>query len=223
MISPTLFFFQNNSNLQSRLLKSEPEKMVTEPTEIVYIKRMQRGDPSGFDWIFTHYHQKIYHFTLRLVRSQEVAEEITSSVLLKIWQKRHAIDTNKSLSGLIFKMTKNLAISYLRKMAGSKALREKFLNLVNKEYRNTVEEVIVLDEYMDLANQAIKQLPPRCRQIYNLHYKDCLDNHSIAKRLSISPHTVKSHLLKASSVIKAYLRMHSDIVFTWMVILLLSG
>ncbi|MBK8500832.1 MAG: sigma-70 family RNA polymerase sigma factor [Saprospiraceae bacterium] len=195
--------------------------MVNEPTEIVHIKLMQSGDPSGFDWIFATYHKKVFHYTLRFVQRQEVAEEITSSVLLKIWQIRHSIDTTRSLSGLIFKMTKNLTIGHLRKMARSNALRETFLDLANKDNRNTVEEVILLDEYMELANQAIKQLPPKCRQIYDLHYKDCLDNHSIAERLNISPHTVKSHLLKASNVIKAYLRMHSDIVFLWIIGLLL--
>lgn len=193
--------------------------MVNEPTEVVYIKLMQEGDPSGFDWIFETYHQKIYHYTLRFVRSQEVAEEITSGVLLKIWQNRHAIDTDRSLSGLIFKMTRNLTIGHFRQMARSRTLREQFLESAQKENRNTVEEVIILDEYMELANKAITQLPPKCRQIYDLHYKECLDHQSIAERLNISPHTVRSHLLKASNVIKAYLKLHSDIVFLLMAIL----
>jgi len=192
--------------------------MVNRPPEREYIRLMQSGDPAGFDWIFESYHQKIYHYALGFVRSREVAEEITSSVLLKIWLNRDSIDPEKSFSGLIFKMTKNLTISYLRKVARSQSLRDEFLERMAPENRSSLEEAIVLDEYMELTNRAIKQLPPRCRQIYDMHAKECLDNQSIAERLQISPHTVKAHLLKASNTIKSYLVMHSDIVF----VLLLS-
>ena len=57
-------------------------------------------------------------------------------------------------------------------------------------------EILEQRERYELLAQAVAELPPRCREVMLLRYRDGLPCKEIARRLGVSPETVKSHLVK---------------------------
>jgi RNA polymerase sigma-70 factor (ECF subfamily) len=78
------------------------------------------------------------------------------------------------------------------------------------DQREEGENVIVLSEYRDIYQEAVNQLPPKRREIFELRMKEGLTNGEAAEYLELSIHTVKSQYYKALKFIKAYVAEHID-------------
>ena len=59
-------------------------------------------------------------------------------------------------------------------------------------------------EYDQLLFEAIQQLPPQQKEVYNLSREQGLKNEEIANRLNLSINTVKKHLVLALHSIRAH-------------------
>ena len=114
MISSVNHFSKNLLNLMDKL-------------EGYHLEKLKKGEEKSFKWIYDRYHEKVYHYCLRFVQVASVAEEITSDTFLKLWQKRAYIDSQQPIARLLFKITKDYTIDYLRKVSKSDLLREVFI------------------------------------------------------------------------------------------------
>jgi RNA polymerase sigma-70 factor (ECF subfamily) len=175
------------------------------------------GNKQSFVYLHEKYQSKVYFYCLKFVGNREVAEEITSDVFVKVWQKREEIQTDLNFSGLLLKITRDFALSYLRRVARNADQRKAFIDHYFQCLNSPVEEQIYLKEGMAIADRAIENLPPKCRQVFRLRYLDGLSLKQIAEELHISTNTVQNHLQKGTHIVKSYLQEHSDLVFTFLV------
>jgi RNA polymerase sigma-70 factor (ECF subfamily) len=143
-----------------------------------------------------------------MTKCPQDAEEITSDVFVRIWQKKAIIDTSVCLQPLLMKITKDLTWNYLKKLA-----RKKEQHIFIENYLNTVPEVVedevVLSEFEAMIHQALKKLTPQQRKIFSLRYFTGKDLNQISEELQISKNTVKVHLAKSKRMILQYLPMSS--------------
>jgi RNA polymerase sigma-70 factor (ECF subfamily) len=123
------------------------------------------------------------------------------------------IRTDTSINGLLFKITKDFSISYLRKAAKDVELRKAFIQNYLHSLDNPLEEQLFLKEGLQIAKKAIDSLPPRCRQVFQLRYTEGFSLKQIAQELNISVSTVKKQLKKGKLIVKAHLEANSDLVF----------
>lgn len=191
--------------------------------ERIHLQRLGEGNKASFVYFHRQYQSRVYHFIYKFVRSREVSEEITSDVFVKLWEKRQELRTDIAPDRLLFKIAKDFCLSYLRKLARNADLRQTFVETYLAQTSNTVEEEIYLREGLRIADKAIDQLPPKCRQVFRLRYLDGLSLNQIAEELQISTNTVQNHLQKGTRLVKGYLQEHSDLVFLLIVSALLAG
>lgn len=173
-----------------------------------HLERFRLGDTDGFVKIYNHYSSNVYHFCLSMTKCPQDAEEITSDVFVKIWQKKAIIDPSICLQPLLMKITKDLTWNYLKKIARKK---EQYVFIEN--YLATVVEVadeaVLLGEYEAMIHQALKKLTPQQRKIFSLRYFTGKDLNQISEELQISKNTVKVHLAKSKRMILHYLPVSS--------------
>ena len=177
------------------------------------LQQLAGGDKDSFIWIHKRYQSKVYHYALKLVRRREVAEEITSDVFVKLWKKRTTLLHNISVEGLLFKITRDYCVSYLRKIARNTAQRQAFIDHYFEDLSNKIEADIAFKEGLAIAQAAIEKLPPKCRTVFRLRYFNDLSLRQISEELNISTNTVQNHLTKGTQIVKAYLKSNSDLVF----------
>ncbi len=178
-----------------------------------HLIQLSKGDKGGLASLHEMYSPKVFHYCLQFVRNQEVAQEITLDVFLQVWKKRSIIQTNRPLGALLFKITKDYSISYLRKVAKSGALRKEFIESYVLSLESPVEKELFLNEGLKIAREAIDGLPPRCKEVFQLRYHEDFSLRQIAQELDISQSTVKKHLQKGKQIVKTYLSANADLIY----------
>ncbi|MDB4539489.1 sigma-70 family RNA polymerase sigma factor [Saprospiraceae bacterium] len=183
--------------------------------EITYnqLEALKHGDSDILKVIYTQYHSVIYYYTLKFIQLETMAEEATADVFITLWKRRAVIDSNLPIQAFLYKIAKDMAYNYLKKIASANRLKQQYLeNYPVLELKNG-EALLLEKEKMTLISHVIETLPPKRLEIFKMRYYEGLDNNTIAKRLGISINTVKAHLAKARLNLKDKLSNEKELEF----------
>lgn len=184
------------------------------------LQKLREGDVKAFEAIFETYKDKIYAFNYKILKSRDLADEITINVFSKIWEKRASIQPNLPFQGYIFRIAKNQVINFINKASLDSRLQDQ-LTVSSQYYRNTTEEEVIYNDYLSLAEQFLKKMPRQRRKVFRLRNEQGMSYEEIASELGISKNTVKSHLKVATADLRKVLNMYPDKAF--LLLCLMSG
>lgn len=165
------------------------------------IKGFKEGDAEAFDAIYHHYSKKMFHFALGLVKDEHIAKEVVQEVFVMLWEKRAQVDLKLNFDNYIFTIVYNSIRKYFRK----KSLETKVIDHLLKnspEIIESVDETLIYNELLEIANNAIENLPPKRKIVYKLSRQEGRKIKEIASKLNISPRTAENHLAKALKYLK---------------------
>lgn len=165
--------------------------------ELLSKKISQNSDQQAFKELYLVYFDRLYKFAFSILHSSEFAEEAVNDVFLNIWQKRSSLKNIESLKNYLFISTKNTSFNYLSKF--------------RKERNTTLDDVLVRFEIDDLTpetafftaeirkeiEQAINQLPPKTKLVFQMAKVEGLKYKEIAQILDISVNTIDNHIATA--------------------------
>jgi RNA polymerase sigma-70 factor (ECF subfamily) len=103
-------------------------------------------------------------------------------------------------------------IDFLRKAAADSRLKQRIWNQLG-QILNEAEQHVAAKEYNQVIKDAIEQLPPQRKLIYQLHKEEGMNYQQIADELQISKHTVKNQLFSAVQSIRRFISRHVKIFF----------
>jgi RNA polymerase sigma-70 factor (ECF subfamily) len=172
--------------------------------------RVARGDEPSFTLLFGHYQDSVYKSAWWYLKSHALAQEIVQEVFIKVWNKRADLPDVKSFSPWLVSMTKNYIIDYFRKIASTDKLQQNWASDMPQEEDNADHKVRTF-QYERLLEQAIRELPPQQKAVYQLARGEGLSYEEIGRQLSISSFTVKTHMTRALGAIREFLRNHGEI------------
>ncbi|MFH0905569.1 MAG: sigma-70 family RNA polymerase sigma factor [bacterium] len=91
-------------------------KPSTSDREPVLIKRSQSGDETAFGELYEIWAAKVYRFVYFRVKNVPTAEDLTSEIFLKAWQKIHQYkpQANIKFSSWLYTIARNSVIDYYR-------------------------------------------------------------------------------------------------------------
>ncbi len=177
--------------------------------EYLLIREMQSGCQQAFTALYHHYSPRLYSNILSMVHDKTIAEELVQELFTRIWQKRQAKGMAENFSGYIYKIAQNLVHDLFRRIRRDKLLMERFSKAVTENYENA-EVTILRTETVSLLKNAIEQLPPQQKKVYQLVKENGLTYKKTAEHLGISPFTVKEYLVSANKSIRNYLMSRTD-------------
>lgn len=163
---------------------------------------LKKGDMNAFDEIYRQYSKRLYGFSLRYVKQPLDAEGIVQEVFIRIWETREKIDIY-TFESFIFAIAYNLIISLLRR----RVLEKKYLEFLLQK-QNIYDAANIIDEIHyrrvnEKVQSLLNELSPRQKEIFKLSREMGMTHDEIARKLNISVHTVKNHLVTALSFLKA--------------------
>lgn len=173
----------------------------------VFFTLISQGDDDAFTEVFRRYSSKVYGVALKMLKSEVEAEEVVQEVFISLWRARKRFNVIDNPEGYIFTTTYHAVYAHLRKISRDKDLLEEVIfQVVFKQ--NTTQDTIAARETGALIYEAIQQLPPQQRTVYELSKQKDLSYDEIATRLGLSKNTVRNHLAEAMKTIRLFLRKH---------------
>ena len=171
------------------------------------LRRIQfDNDEAAFREFYTGNVFRLFQFAFSFVQNREQAEEIVNDVFLKFWQNRGRIDQIDNVSVYLYVAVKNTAANYLRRVKGRSTV-DLEMQVVHHFYLSPdPEQLLVTGELKKKIEQAIEELPPRCKLIFKLVKEDGLSSAEVASILDISYKTVTTQLTIALRKLEELLR-----------------
>jgi RNA polymerase sigma-70 factor (family 1) len=164
---------------------------------------LRRGDESAFDAVFRKYYEPLCHYAMGLTNGDpDEAEDLVQQAFVKLWEKRTSLDIAWSVKSYLYKMVHNAALNRIRHAK----TREKYHQFNAQPLENAHEmPEDTLPELRQKFQKALQELPPQCRNIFELSRFEELKYREIAEQLQISIKTVETQMGKALKMMRLHL------------------
>lgn len=172
--------------------------------------KVAAGDEHAFAELFANYHQLLGSFIMRLIKSEELTQEIVQDVFLKIWINRGVLAEIACFKAYLIVIARNHTLNSLKQIARERNRQTAWVNNVLRLAANDEHETETINT-TELIDQAIALLPPQQKKVYLLSRREGLRQEEIASTLNISLETVKKHMVLALRFLKNHLRTHIGI------------
>jgi RNA polymerase sigma-70 factor, ECF subfamily len=159
------------------------------------IESLRAGQSQGaFEAVVTGYRRRVFGLAYSIVRNRAAAEDIAQEVFVKLWKVLDGYDGRAKLSTWIYAITRNTALSAVRKQRASRSLSDPNV-LAEAEATTAREDGIGADDVT--LWRAVAALPDVQRRVVTLYYQDERPVDEVAAMLGLPVNTVKTHLHRA--------------------------
>ena len=156
----------------------------------------------SYDWalkeIFDRYHLRLFRLAAGVLKDEDVAKDLVQDIFIDLWKRRTSCDI-RNLSSFLVRAVKFQVLNYIR---NTKLHAEHLAVIGNIGSNNQTEDSLNLKETEEILQKAIEDLPPRCRQVFELSRVQCLSHKEISSKLNISTKTIEVQISKALALIR---------------------
>lgn len=158
-----------------------------------WLARLRAGDEQAFERLFRAFVPGLVALVTRYVGSRVVAEDLVQELFLTLWQRRMTLDVKQGVATYLYVAARNRAFAYLRH---ERVVAQHASTVAAPPHDRTLPAEADLLTALDLQ-EAIEQLPARCRLVFQLSRQRGMTNAEIAAFLDLSIKAVEAHLTRA--------------------------
>lgn len=158
----------------------------------------------AFSELYELYAPKCRSFVLAMTKDENIANDITHDIFIKVWLKRDVVAKVDSFSSYLFRMIRNAVLDYYE----SNAINRKYMNRQESDMESFgfyTEEKVRADDLQLIIFNAVNAMPEQRRRIFSMSRYKGLSNGEIANILGINIRTVENHITNALADIRAVL------------------
>jgi len=169
--------------------------------DIDLVARLRTGDVSAFDAIYEHYSGKLYAFGLKLLKSEDEAEELVQSVFMKLWENHKILNPDLSFKSYLYTIAYNDICKFFRR-------RNYMIKFIDETIYENVIATSDLAEQMDYRSllervqRIINKLPERQKTIFIKSREEGKSSKEIALELGLSPGTIDNYISESLKFIR---------------------
>lgn len=166
--------------------------------------RVAENDLEAFNELVNLYKGKLFTMLVRMVHSDDEAEDLLQETFVRVWEHRRNFDDRYCFSTWVYTIAMNLGKNELRKRR-----KVKFLAMFDRE-NNPIEVEDPQAEHSGgmsvLIDRAVRKLPARYREAFELRDLQELSYEEIGDVLGVPVGTVKSRVNRARNLLKDELK-----------------
>jgi RNA polymerase sigma-70 factor, ECF subfamily len=155
------------------------------------INQWLENDDAAFEVVFHYYRPRLLMYARRYLKSENAAEDLTTEVLVKMWQNRQSITNTATFENYLFTIARNMVIKAWQKKVDSLLLLEEGGHVAEASKAN---DSVLYKELEQQYQQGLAVIPEQRRRIFLLHREHNLTYREIARHLNISPKTVENQI-----------------------------
>jgi RNA polymerase sigma-70 factor, ECF subfamily len=172
-------------------------------SETELLERLRAGHEPAYDTIFRTYYPQLVGLADAMLGDRAEAEESAQEVMLELWRRRAKLVIDTSLRAYLFRATRNRALNRIRH---ERVIREGAVHAPSEPaIAARADDNLVQAEIDAALHRAVAELPPRCREVFELSRVHGLRYGEIARVMEISVKTVEAQMGKALKTIRKQL------------------
>jgi len=171
---------------------------------ISLIISLKEGNKKAFSYLIDTFHHELCVYANSLINNNIQAEDVVQNVFIRLWEKRANLNVNSSLKSFLYKSVYNEFIDQYRKTQSVLRIEKIYIEYINTIVDHNSKEDT--EELISLVKQTIQQLPPKCKQIFELSKTEGLSNFEISEFLNINIKTVEAQITKGYKTIRIRLK-----------------
>ena len=162
------------------------------------IKEFKSGNDKCFDIILEKYQQRVFSYILKLVKNQELANDIFQEVFIKVITnlKKENYNHEGKLISWILRIAHNQVIDFFRKdskmsfVGRSANVSEEFniFDLIHLE-DESIEDVLVNEQIMNDVKALVEHLPEDQKEVVKMRFFKQMSFKDIACKTDVSINT----------------------------------
>jgi RNA polymerase sigma-70 factor (ECF subfamily) len=188
--------------------------VTVEESDLVLVKRVQRGDKTAFDLLVRKYQHKVVKLVLRYVRNPAEAEDIAQEAFIKAYRALPQFRGDSAFYTWMYRIAINTAKNSLASRDRSPIAYDLDLNDPEESHSvqtklqdpDTPEGMALTEEIRLIVNSAIEGLPEELKTAIVLRELDGLSYEEIAAAMECPVGTVRSRIFRAREAIDKRLR-----------------
>jgi RNA polymerase sigma-70 factor (ECF subfamily) len=188
--------------------------VTVEESDLVLVKRVQRGDKTAFDLLVRKYQHKVVKLVLRYVRNPAEAEDIAQEAFIKAYRALPQFRGDSAFYTWMYRIAINTAKNSLASRDRSPIRYDLDLNDPEESHSvqtklqdpDTPEGMALTEEIRLIVNSAIDALPEELKTAIVLRELDGLSYEEIAAAMECPVGTVRSRIFRAREAIDKRLR-----------------
>ena len=175
------------------------------------ILAVRGGDRKAFNKLYELHWANLISYA-SLIAGEKSAKDIVHDVFLKVWLNRANLQDKETLRPYLMRSVYNMSLNVLRNTASVEFVDTYLDNQIDfraagelsLDKSEIVKHLYDRDTALQI-NQAIDQLPDRCREIFRRSYIDGQSHKDIAVELGITVSTVDNQIYKALKILRSLL------------------
>lgn len=172
--------------------------------EKLLLDNLRAGCVKSFEQIFRQHWGPLYRIAKMKLRSHEEAQEVIQNVFSTLWEKRES-HTILNLTHYLQVAVRNRILNIIR----DKLPREKYWNYYKTfipQQKDVTDEVVAFEDLSHAVEVAVRHLPEKSRQVFQLSRIEGMSNAEIADALKVSEKAIEYHLTKSLRVLRVHLK-----------------
>lgn len=154
---------------------------------------MRRRGPRSVETFLEEWTPRLYRFALRLTGDRHAAEDLAQETMLRAWRRRDALRDPQAIRVWLFRIATNQWRDQLKRGRSPIARAGPLFDSARVHSVNA-EQVVAGREELQLALEALADLPPRQREVLYLSACEGLKTAEIAEILGAAPEAIKASL-----------------------------
>jgi len=170
------------------------------------IELCKKSDRRAQEQLFRHFYGKMLAVCLRYISDRDSAQEVLQEGFIKVFDNIKGYDSKGSFEGWVRRIMANCAIDAIRKVRKDTHLSDNVNDFKYIPDEDEGEDWDITSLKAEVAMEAIQNLSPAYKMVFNLYVLEDYTHKEIAEALGISEGTSKSNLAKAKMNLQNYLK-----------------
>ncbi len=188
--------------------------------DLALVEKALNGNQMAYANLMDMYRESIYFMMIKMVRSEDDAEDLTIEAFGKAFNRLHQYSPSYAFSTWLFKIASNNAIDFIRKKRIKVTSMDtaytndegESVSLDVKSTEKDPEEVTMHAEKVVLLREVVKKLKPRYRDLIEKRYFQELSYDEIAVDMGLPLGTVKAQLFRARAFLADMIKNTRDTI-----------
>lgn len=166
-------------------------------------------DSAAFAMLVDRYWGRLVAYAARLLTRQSDAEDTVQEVFIQVWKRRKDWAPSGSVSGYLYRITRNFALNAIRLRQVRRRPEEAVaVEILEYSAPSSPEEDFESAQLRHEIESAIDALPERRREVFILARYHGLTHREIASAMDISVQTVSNQMTAALATLRVTLAHH---------------